>query len=283
MEASHIIWVDGQINSESNTKYKIQLELLGNFKIKYFLDVNEAMTYIKSIKYEETFIIVSGRLHTDLIGNLIKNFTDLCIIPKIIVFTSKHGKDGVAQKSKELNNWQYYHFGGIVAGFEPIKEFILKSSKKDDISFNEENMNFEPINDKEKLILPLLYKMLIRITPNDNIKKLNEELNNIYGEKNKEMKKLFNLIKNIDNIPLELLSKYYSKIFNYDDNLQLKENSNEYLTFIKVLYEGIKLKSLPLTSNNVLYRGMFCTKELIDEVKKANKNNKDLPRAILFT
>ena len=283
METLNIIWVDGQINSNQNIEYRKQLELLGNFKLKSFLNVNEAMVYIKSIKYEETFIIVSGRLYTDLIGNLIKNFTELCIIPKIIVFTSKQGKDGIVQNSKELNHGQYYHYGGIIVNFGHIKEFILKSTKKDDISFNEENMNFDIINDKEKLVLPLLYKMFIKIPSNDDIKKLTEELNNIYGQKNKKMQLLFNSIKHIDNIPLELLSKYYSIIFNYDDNLQLKENSNEYLTFIKVLYEGIKLKSLPLTSNNILYRGCFCKKELIDEVKKANENKKDLPSAILFT
>ena len=283
MESLHIVWVDQQINSKQNKQYKEMLVSLGNFKIKYFTDVNEAMVHLKSIKYEETFIIVSGRLYTDLIGNLIKNFVDLSIIPKIVVFTSKEGKVSINENSKELNNGNYFHFGGIASGFGPIKEFILKNTKKNDISFNEENMYFEPINNKEKLVLPLLYKMLIKITPNDNIKKLTEELNNIYGQKCKEMQILFNSIKNIDNIPLELLSKYYSKIFNFDDNLQLKENTNEYLTYAKVLYEGIKLKSLPLTSSNILYRGCFCTKELIDEIKDSViKKNKDLPAAILF-
>ena len=283
MEVLNLVWVDQQINSKQNTKYKEIIESMGNYKIKYFLDINEAMVHLKSIKYEETFIIVSGRLYTDLIGNLIKNFSELYIIPKIIIFTSKQNKSNIEEMSKELNNGKYYHFGGIFTSINSIIDFILKYSKKEDITFGKDNIYFEPIDKKEKLILPLLYKILIEIPSNENIKKLTEYLNNEYGQKNKEIEFLFNSIKHIDDIPLELLSKYYSKIFYYNDNLKFEEKTNE-LTFAKVLYEGIKLKSLPLTFNNVLYMGCFLNKEFIDGVKDSViKKNRDLPAAILFS
>ena len=34
-----------------------------------------------------------------------------------------------------------------------------------------------------------------------------------------------------------------------------KNNKDNYLPYIKALYEGIKVKSLSLCSNNILYRG----------------------------
>ena len=285
--ASNVIWIDQYINSKENAKFRLILESLGNFNIKYFKDVNESMPHLKSIKYEETFIIISGRLYPELIGNIIKNFSYLYIIPKIIVFTSDKNKGNIEKLSEELNNGNFFHFGGIYTVFNSIKEFIKKSSKKNDAYLNEENKNifFEQIDKEEKLLLPLLYKMLIQTPSNDNIKKLNEGISNNYGQKNKDSKEnqiLFNSVKNIDNIPLELLSKYYSKIYK-DTDLLFKENSNEYLTYTKVLYEGIKLKTLPLTSSNVLYKGCFLTKQLLDKIDNAIKKNTDLPEGILFS
>ena len=127
----------------------------------------------------------------------------------------------------------------------------------------------ELIDNKEQLILPILYKMLIKINTKDN-------------ENNKT--------------PLELLAKNFLKNY-YDDNSKfrelnkvIKDNNNienqkkEYLSYTKILYEGIKLKSLPLGSNSNLYRGSFLSNEDIDEINKSFDNkNDDLPKAILFT
>ena len=279
--AINVIWIDQYINSNQNSKFKASLASSGNFKIKCFKDVDESMAHLKSIKYKETFIIIAGRQYADLIGNLIKNFSDLYIIPKIMVFTSDKNKGNIEEIGKELNNGKFYHFGGIYTNFAPIREFIKKSTRKNEE--NEDNIFFEPIKKKEELFFPLLYKILIENPSNDDIKKLTEYFNNECEQKSEEMQVLLNSIKNMDNIPLELLSKYYSKFY-YDDNFKLKENSEEYVTYTKVLYGGLKLKSLPLTTSNALYSGCFLTKEIIDEIKDSViKKNKDLPAGILFS
>ena len=95
MVFSNIIWIDNtindvpELNNKENEHFLKQLKSLSNFKVKCFNEVYEALIYLKSIKYEETFIIVSGRLYTKLIQNLNKNYSDLNIIPKIIIFTKK--------------------------------------------------------------------------------------------------------------------------------------------------------------------------------------------------
>ena len=46
-------------------------------------------------------------------------------------------------------------------------------------------------------------------------------------------------------------SKFY-----HDINTDLRDNKKEnYMSYIKILYEDIKLKSLQLASNDILYRG----------------------------
>ena len=66
----------------------------------------------------------------------------------------------------------------------------------------------------------------------------------------------------MNNIQIEILSRYYSRLYtanssfhrNVNRDLGLNKKDN-YLSFIKILYEGVKLKLLPLSNNNILYIG----------------------------
>ena len=82
-------------------------------------------------------------------------------------------------------------------------------------------------------------------------------------------------------IPIELISKYYARLycFESDDedlpnfysdlNKDLRNNKTEkYLPYIKVLYEGVKLKALPLASNKKLYRGTLILNNEINQKKR---------------
>ena len=108
--------------------------------------------------------------------------------------------------------------------------------------------------------MPILFKCLIESsTREDEFTKL---LYDKYSIDNKSIKLLLNNIKSIPNIPIELLSKYYSRIYTIESNFyrdlnkDLRNNKKDrYLPFIKVLYDGVKLGSLSLASNNTLYRG----------------------------
>ena len=99
------------------------------------------------------------------------------------------------------------------------------------------------------------------MTSKDNIDKYTEYLYNKYST-NEDINKLLNSIKYIQDIPIELLSKYYIRLYTIesqfykDINKELRSNEKDkYLLYIKILYEGVKLKSLPLASNKILYRG----------------------------
>ena len=76
-------------------------------------------------------------------------------------------------------------------------------------------------------------------------------------------------------------------------NLVFKKNMNKslglnkvdnYLPFIEVLYEGVKLKALPLASDNILYRGSKITKDEIDRIQcYLDKKIDNLPGSIVFS
>ena len=60
------------------------------------------------------------------------------------------------------------------------------------------------------------------------------------------------------------LIQFFHKNINRD--LGLNKTGN-YLLFIRTLYEGVKLKSLPLANNNILYRGSLISNEEIKKIK----------------
>ena len=155
----------------------------------------------------------------------------------------------------DIINHSFYNFGGIKTVFFEIKNFILNSENTQDIKKNEDEKEefgskinyqkdkfiFEYIDCKEKLILPNLFKMYINSTSENEIEIFNHSLKDKYADED-ILNKLLNSI-NINEIPLELLSKYYSRIFTaeskfYKDvNQDLIENKIEsYLPYIKALY-----------------------------------------------
>ena len=118
-----------------------------------------------------------------------------------------------------------------------------------------------------------------------------DSLYNDYSKDNDKLKILLDSIKSMRNIPIEILSKYYARLYTIDSNFYKDINKNlglnkieKYLPFIKTLYEGVKLKSLSLASNNILYRGSKISNEEVKKIKSyLNKKINNLPGAIVFS
>ena len=292
---SYIIWVDTYIEKEKINKYLKEFESLGYYKNKFFRNIEAAIEQIKNIEFEETIIIINEKIYINFIEYFQKNIKEISIIPQITIFSDN--KDEFIQKNKEYKNiidHPFYNSGGIKTNFEEIKKMIINNGdKKKVLNRNDEgNLTFEYINSKEKLLLPMLYKSLMEVTDNDNIEDFTQFLYDNYGSKNPEIGKLLNFVKNISDIPNELLSKYYARIYTdensgfcYNLNKDLRENKKEcYLSFIKVLYEGVKLQSLSPTTDTKLFRGSKLLNSEIEKIKKYLKQKiEGLPGAIVFS
>ena len=324
------IWIDENIDKEEYEDYKKELKALEYIKLDYFETIENGINCLKNIEFEKTKIIISGKLYINFITKFKENIRDILTIPKIIIFSSNKEKFILDNKNYEstLNN-SYYNYSGIQSSFKEIKSFlksdILKQRKFDKLSIEVINMKnilkemkdvvkeisaklngdltkikdkdnniqltFEYIDCIEKLELPLFYKSLIDLTEINNIDKYTELIYNKYSKNNKFIKYLLDDIITIQNIPIELLCKYYIRLYTIESdfyreiNNDLRKNKKEiYLYFIKILYEGIKLKSIKLASNNILYRASLISINEI-EIIKDYLNNKlpNLPGAIVFS
>ena len=137
----------------------------------------------------------------------------------------------------------------------------------------------------------MFFKSLIDSISNENIEEYTKSLYNIYSKDNDKIKILLEQIVNMKNIPTEILIKYYSRLyslysnFNKDLNKNLRiNNKDKYLPYIKTLYKGVKLKSLPLANNNILYLFGNLSSDEINIIKLYLKNKiEGLPSSIVFS
>ena len=293
---TNIIWIASNENNKVIFNNLKELESSKFYKTNLFYSIEESINEIKKIRFEETIIIVNGNLYIKFIEIFQKNINDIYIIPKIVIFTNN--KEEFINKNKEFNNIinnPFYNSGGIKTNIDEINDFIINPICKQKLILNKEDdkqLCFEYVDYKEKLMLPIFYKALMEITPKDNIEEFTQLLCNKYSNKNNELDQMLNSLKSVSNIPLELLSKYYTRIYTEDNskfyrdiNKDLREkNINNYLSYIKVLYEGVKLKSLPLSNDKILYRGSILLNKEIEKIKINLKNKiKDLPSSIIFS
>jgi len=74
----NIIWVDPNVDNPENSNYLDELKLLGLNKINTFKAVENSITYIKGIKFEETFVILSGKIYIEFIEKFKENLKNMC-------------------------------------------------------------------------------------------------------------------------------------------------------------------------------------------------------------
>ena len=302
----NIIWIDPNINNDENKEYSKKLKLMNMGSVGLFTKIDESLEYLKKIKFNDTKIIISGRLYSDFIKNFKVNILDMYIAPKIIVFTSN--RDRFIENNedyKDITNI-FYTNGGVACEFNEVKVFLEKDSidiqenETEPIKTNETydlQLTFEYIDKKEKLMLPLLFKSLIDKTTNkdmENYNKYNKSVFEKYSNQNEKIKTLFGPIKSMRNIPIEILSKYYARLYTSDSDFHKNLNKDlglkkkvpyiEPIPFIKILYEGVKLKSLPLASQQILFRYSLISVQEINNIEKyIEKKIIGLPSSIVFS
>ena len=77
---TNVIWIDENINSLEYESYIDILKSTGYFKLICLKEIS--FTEIKQIKFEETIIIISGKLYINFIQELKSNLNSIYIIPK---------------------------------------------------------------------------------------------------------------------------------------------------------------------------------------------------------
>ena len=281
-------------------------------KLHCFENIKNGIDFLKSIKFEIVIIIISGRISKEFYQELKNNINEILAIPKIIIFTRNSKKiKKENEKSKEIPiDHPFFNEGGVVDKFLSVKknieniiksiknykrndnEVIINISKNKERLLNEEIFNFEPISEIKQIILPLYFSNYLEIPKEEDIQTFNNFILNTYGksDQKKELKELFSLLENVKEIPNEILSKYYVRAYTAQSefyremNLSLmKKDTKKYLTYIRMLYEGVKIKSLKSHNNSILYRGALMSQKELNNLKKFMLNKKkNLPSSMVY-
>ena len=288
------------IDSKADIKLLKYLKSKNLLNVQILENVDNAINYMKEIKFEETKVIIIDTLFSEFITAFKENLVDMYFAPKIIILSNEKYKFIESNKDYQDKKNEFYKYGGVASNFEDIIKFIEANNEQilqeecDTEKINNANeiqLTFEYIDCKEKLMLPLFFKVLIDKNVNDYTKKYNDKLYYLYSDEKSELKLLLGSIKSLNNIPIEILSKYYARLYtanskfhrNINKDLGLNKIEN-YLLFIRTLYEGVKLKSLPLANNNILYRGSLISNEEIKKIKGyLSKKLENLPGSIVFS
>ena len=334
-----IIWIDKNIKNEENQKYVKDLnsdnnsqlnngintnEKVLNFRknlsdlkkdVQEFTDLNNAFDAIKEIRFIETIIIVSGSYLVEFIKKFKHNLNQIYIIPKIIVFTGRN-----RQFEAEVLQDKFYS-GLIITLYSKLKSIITFYKEKNNklitgntqLTNNQytENINiFMPIKTMDDLKLPKYYKDLvdnfeIKNNPNfilemfnnyKNVPKYNYLLNQMvlfYETQEKHY---------IPDIPIELLTKYYARLYSIDGDLKKKmtnelltvnytRNNTIYQSYIKTMYEGINKNFFKTCLGSKLYGSIMLSGSEIQELfsykenflKDSKELAKDLPKPVIFS
>ena len=334
-----IIWIDKNIKNEENQKYVKDLnsdnntqlnnginanDKVLNFRknlndlkkdVQEFTDLNNAFDAIKEIRFIDTIIIVSGSYLVEFIKKFKHNLNQIYIIPKIIVFTGRN-----RQFEAEVLQDKFYS-GLIITLYSKLKSIITfyKEKNKKLITGNTQLTNnqytesiniFMPIKTMDDLKLPKYYKDLvdnfeIKNNPNfilemfdnyKNVPKYNYLLNQMvlfYETQEKHY---------IPDIPIELLTKYYARLYSIDGDFKKKmtnelltvnytRNNTIYQSYIKTMYEGINKNFFKTCLGSKLYGSIMLSGSEIQELfsykenflKDSKELAKDLPKPVIFS
>ena len=281
-----VIWFDENINSVENQK------MLKNIKLKVdsclaYDNLEEGFKNFYSNIFVPIFTIVSGKLWGRYLQMFRKNINKIINIPYVAIFTSERFQKILLQIKPDeehilsydtINqiNDPFYNAGGVISSnsglmnkiesFKLGQKYGIKKRKIEKQNF-EGVLTFEYLQNEDDLLAPALYKEIIT---NEPIKEEEKKrlMDYFLSYNNKDFNNLYLNLKYFGNIPQEIFTKYSARTYTYEtefyktiNNDLMKSKINDYYkTYIKILYNGIEIKSFSSYTGKLLYRGSMINK-----------------------
>ena len=167
---------------------------------------------------------------------------------------------------------------------------IFNRQLRFDNNSNPVEYNFEYITHKNQLIVPIYLSFYIRKLQKKQIRHFNKYMLEKYSKED-DIVDLFKQINDVKEIPNEIISKFWARAYTLESPFYKEMNEdlrlgkiNKYLSYIQIMYEGIKIKSFYFEPKKKLYRGTeFNEKEILIIQSYMNLKIKDLPAAIIYS
>ena len=258
-------------------------------------------------------MIVSGKFFSNYIQKIKVNINRIINIPYTYIFTSTYFKNMLLKKIQDEQHIisydtmveigdRFFNPGGVYDNFYQLFDdlnnkilnsnnsiFNLRIRKENKINY-EGIFTFEYLKNEEDLLAPALYKDIIT---NEEIteKECENFYNYILSFNHNELNKLIKNLNFFKNIPFEILSKYWARLYTIESDFYKVLNNNlmksnlktNYITFIKMLYKGVEIDSIqPYSGDKNLYRGSAINKTEYEKINK-NKSNGLLSNIVVFS
>ena len=280
-EKGTIIWIDPAVYNAENSGYKRTLDSTKCFDIYRFKNVDESIEKLKDIKFQKTFIIVSGSYSIEFFTKIEAIVNDLSVMPKIIIFTSSKRYIEIKQKILNLDKYDLFDINLVFEFFDPVlNELKIKENNENYINYNQAQINkenenifmFEYIKESNQLIFPLYLTEYFNIPNKNEIKDFNIFLLKNYSG----IKNLIEQLLLKTKIPIQVLIKYWLRAYTYESNFYKDMNNylierfgEQYDPYITILYYGLKKNYISPCIDKDLYRGGSISK---DELKYINNS-----------
>ena len=287
-----ILWLDENINSKESQKNLTLLQK--HFQdLQIFQKEEELFQAIENIKFEIYIIIINDTNFDKYINYLLNN--SIYSIPVSIIFTQNEDelKQEINLDYKNYIEHKFYNPLGVSTSMKDIikkiKNFIIDYNKEiNKIKLGylfppndyKECFIFEYIDDDSKLIFPFLYNKIMKNAKltEEEVKQMNQYILEKYG-KNEQIKNLIKCLLNIENIPFNIIAKFWGRIYTIEssfyrnlNNDLMKLDNNNYNEYIQMLYVG--LKEFEYKETDELYRGVNISDVEVDNILNFYKNRK---------
>ena len=104
----NVIWIDEELDSEEYKKYSEELYSFGSLIVRLFKNLDKAIEHMKYIEFQETKVIVSGKLYPEFVTKFKENIIDMKKLYSIIVMLI------LAQYSFAQNEGWPANYGGVM-------------------------------------------------------------------------------------------------------------------------------------------------------------------------
>ena len=286
MSKEFLIWIDPDIQGSEYDSYVNQIKGTGKYEVSTYLTIEKAFPKIKEIKFNDTTIIISGKIYKEFFKQLQHSLKDIYVIPQIIIFCEY--KD-INKIKKEEEPYPLFEKNFIFYKFEDVMKQLSIDNLLEYFSRNEKFI-FEYCNSIESLCLPLNYHQLMSKPTNDEILKFNFFLHENYLDlNNNDIIKLLNqTFKNC--IPIELIVKYWLRLYSFNEfsdevNKELREQiGNKFDVYVRLLYYSLNKRYIQPVINKNFFKGGIITNKEIDIINNFINNKKyNIPGAYCYS
>ena len=293
----NLLWIDPKVDNYENYGYQQQIKNLNAFKLEKFTKIDECIEKLKKIKFKKTFIIVSGSFSKEFFTKMEGIVNELKVIPKILIFTSLRRYKEIKANILNLDTFDLFDINLVFDYFDPVLDEL---KCKNIYNFNQNcffnnnesyknNFCFEYIQESRQLILPLHLTDFLGIPNQNEIKDFNIFVLENFSN-NRKIKELIEQLLLKSKVPLQILIKYWLRAYTIEStffrqmNIYLKERlGNQFDTYIKVLYYGLRQNYISSCIDKELFRGGSITKDELKYINNSLVNKKEnLPGCICY-